>query len=473
MSNGRESSPGQDILLFGGLTVLVIFGGWFIARVPVMWVSFYASYYLMKAYIHLPFLMTKSEYQSLVSAYHAIPTIDPTKFGIGSLMQLWEYHGYVWRWVMIPLLLFLGWKTKKSTVRFKYRREIKSVYDLIEIQAPHFPASAIVRGKNLLEKHQKIGPWATYDMPLDFALDHQMLFASKKPVSADDKVDEKTMLPIRPFTPDEKLEPFSIKRGKMHIPHYNNVLFNHAKATKAFTAQLGPLWEGPEKLPPLLKALYAIFITQGAGKRAEAWEMICQIAFSWVEGEVDKKGKLISPHRANTAGVDELIKKYGKHPKITEITNRHAHTYNVLVELLHWARQKGRLYNANLGWVRPVNRTLFFAILDEGAQCPFWESAGLWAHAQIERRQNRKITMPMVAGAVIAMKDTLSKEHWIDPGEYSEEHQKKLVMEANNLLDAEQEKARQQKTKPGPPPRPAQRQTRPNVNAQTQADGEP
>lgn len=103
-----------------------------------MWVSFYASYYLMKAYIHLPFLMTKTEYASLVSAYNAIPNIDPTKFGIASLMQLWEYHGYVWRWLMMPLLLFFGWKTNKLTVRYKYRREIKSVYDLIEIQAKHF-----------------------------------------------------------------------------------------------------------------------------------------------------------------------------------------------------------------------------------------------------------------------------------------------------------------------------------------------
>lgn len=461
-------------MMFVSLGSMLIFGGWFIAREPVMWVSFYASYYLMKAYVHLPFLMTKAEYASLVSAYNAIPNIDPTKFGIASLMQLWEYHGYVWRWLMMPLLLFFGWKTNKLTVRYKYRREIKSVYDLIEIQAKHFPASAIVRGKDLLAMHPKKGPWATYDLPLDFALDHQMLYASVKAVTADDQIDEKTMVPIPAFTPDEKLQPFPIKRKEMNIPSHQYVLFNAKKATEAFTAQLGPLWAGPEKLPPLLKALYAIFITQGAGDQAEAYKMASQIAFTWVEGEVDERGNLKTPHRANTSGVDELIKKHGKHPKITEIVNRHAHTYNVLVELLAWARTKGRLYNSNFGWVRPVNRTLFFAIIDQGAQCPFWESAGLWAHAQIERRSNKRIVQPMVAGAVIAMRDVMSREHWIDPGEYSEEFQRNLVLKANALLEAEQEKQRQSKKAPGPPPR-AQKTTptRPNANAGRQEDGEP
>ncbi|WP_439955450.1 secretion/conjugation apparatus DotM-related subunit, partial [Klebsiella pneumoniae] len=73
---------------------------------------------------------------------------------------------------------------------------------------------------------------------------------------------------------------------------------------------------------------------------------------------------------------------------------------------------------------------------------PFWESAGLWAHAQIERRSNKRIVQPMVAGAVIAMRDVMSREHWIDPGEYSEEFQRNLVLKANALLEAEQEKQR-------------------------------
>ncbi|CAM5448434.1 hypothetical protein SSTU70S_04752 [Stutzerimonas stutzeri] len=72
----------------------------------------------------------------------------------------------------MPVLLWWGWRTKKSVVRFRFNREIKDVYDLIDIQAKHFPASAIIRGKNLLATHPYVGPWATYALPLDFTLDN-------------------------------------------------------------------------------------------------------------------------------------------------------------------------------------------------------------------------------------------------------------------------------------------------------------
>ena len=464
----KNSAPMTDLVMIVSLTSAIIFSIWFVGREAILWVSFLASFYMMKAYLYLPWLMTDSEYRTLYAAYQAIPKLNPTNYGIGSLMQLFEYHGYVWRWVIIPFLLRSGWKTRKGVVRYRYKREIKDVYALIELQAKHFPASAIVRGKNLLDTHPYVGPWATFSLPLDFALDHLILWASKSVVSADDKVDVRRMLPLAKFTPDEKLIPFPQKRKK--LPDHRYVLFSIEHAERCFTSQLGPLWKGPEHLPPLEKALYSIFIAQGNGDQAASWKMIEQIGFSFIEGERDKSGKLVTPHRANMAGVDDLIAKFGKHPKITEITNRHAHSYNVLVELLTWARQKGRLMHSNIGWIRPVNRTLFFAINSEGGQCPFWESAGLWSHAQVERLMGKKITVPMVAGAICALRELMSREHWIDPGEFSEAAQQRQVREANDILQAEQDRAKQQKNRmPGPPNRNPQRAPA----AQKPASGKP
>lgn len=455
MSADRGSSTATDILFVTFFVSFLIFGTWFVGRDLIMWVSFYCSYYLFGVYLHVPWLMSSTEFSSIKTAYNAIPHLNPTDYGIKALMVLFEQHGYVGRWFAVPLLLWLGWRTKKGVVRFKYRREIKDVYDLIDIQAKHFPASAIIKGKNLLAMHPYIGPWKTYALPLDFALDNKLLWASKKVVTADDAVNEKNMVPLRKFTPDEKLQPFPVKR-KM-IPHFRYVSYSIERANQIFADQMGPLWNGHEELPPLEKALYAIFITHANGQQAEAWKMICQVAFSFKEATYDKDGQMLTPHIANTKGVDELITKYGKHPKIKEITNTHAHRYNVLIALLTWARSKGRIYHANIGWIRPVNNTLFFAIENEGGQCSFWEAAGPWAHAQIERKQRKKIVVPTVPGAVLALEELLSKEHWIDPGIHSEEAQQRLVKEANDLLAAEVERAKadqkqqQRDKRPGPP----------------------
>lgn len=472
MSDGREASGNStEVLILPLVICMVLFGLWFIAQNAIMYFSFLASYHMFNLYQHMPFLMTDTEYRSMMTALKFIPKMNPTQYGIQSFFTILEMHGYVWRWVVIPILLYWGWNTHRGVVRYRYTRPIKDVYALIDIQAKHFPASAVIKGKNLLSKHPKIGPWATYELPLDFALDEQLLWASKTVVSAEDLVNEEKMIPLRPFTPDEKLRNFPTKR-KM-VPHYRYVSLHLDKANDVFAKQLGPMWKGPESLPPLEKALYAIIITHGSGEQAEAWRMIEQISFSWKEATYDKNDRIKTPHYANTKGVDELIKKYGKHPKIREIERRHTHTYNVIIELLTWARTKGRLMHANLVWMRPVNKTLFFHIAGNGGQCPFWEAAGLWAHASIERKIGKRQTIPMVAGAVIALREIMSREHWIDPGEYSEEAQQRQVKEANDTLDAEQERMRNEKTKPGPP-RNKQKPQRQSAAAKKQeADGEP
>lgn len=416
------------------LTTGTVVGLWFLLRAPIMWVSFYLSYYAFTLYQHLPFLMTDAELQAIMTARQFIPRLKPTDYGIESLMRLFEYHGYVWRWVWIPGLAYWGWKINKGTVRFKFRRNIKDVYDLIDIQSKHFPASAIIKGKNLLKTHPYVGPWATYALPLDFALDNKLLWVSKTPVELDRPIDKNKMLPFPPFKADQKIQPFPVKRKL--LPHYRYMAMDVDAAHELFKAQTGELWKGVDHLPPLEKALYAVFLAQGNGKASEAWDLLKQLAFTFKEGVRDKQGRLTTPHTANTNGVDEMIAKYGKHPKAIEITERHAHKINVLAATLVWARSKGRLMHSNFLWLKPVNRTLWYALCGQGGQCPYWEAAGPWAHAQVESLVGRKLPTPMVLGAVEDMRRILSVEHWIDPGEHSAEAQQKLVTEANAMLEA-------------------------------------
>lgn len=470
MSDHYEKPNGlKEFAFFSLLVVALVVATWIGLRAPIMWVSFYVSYYLFSAYEYLPLLMTATEYNNILAARKAIPTLNPTHYGLSSLITLFEYHGYVWRWVIIPTMLWWGWKAKQGVVRFKFRRHFKDVYDLIEVQAKFFPASAIVKGKNILAMHPYVGPWATYALPLDFALDHQMLWVSRQQVTEDTVVNEATMAPAPPLAPDQKLQPFPVKRKLM--PSYRYVCFHVERANGTFTQQLGPLWAGAKALPPLERALFAVFCTQAAGKQGEAWKMIEQLAFSFKEGPRDKSGKLTSPHYANTKGTDELLAKYAALPAIKEIEALHAHAINVMTAALALARKKGRLMHSNFLWLKPVNRTLWYALCGQGGQSAYWEAAGPWAHAQVEQLMGKRITTPMVAGAIEAMRDTMSREHWIDPGEYSEAAQQRLVQEANAALDREQERIR--KGRPGGGLLGATGQQRPPVNRKRSEDDEP
>ena len=444
----QGKSTFSDILIPLALATIFPVVLWLILRVPIIWTSLYASYYSFGVYEHLHWLMSQSELREIIHARAAIPKMRASDYGIMTLFQLFAQHGYIWRWIMCPVMIWWGWSTYKGVARFRYRREIRNVYDLIEIQAKHFPASAIIRGKNLLATHPYIGPWATYSMPLDFALDNGFLWASKTPVDSDSKLDKQKMVKLPPFSPALKLRPFKEKRRQ--LPSYQNVVFDIQRANEVFSAQCGSHWKGYDALPPLIKALYAIFVTQAAGERIVAWKMIEQLAFSFREATYDKAGNLVTPHSANTDGVDDLLSKYASQRPVLDVIERHAHTINVLVETLALARKKGRITHANLLWLKPVNRTLWYAVCGQGGQCPYFEANGPWAHAQVERLMGKKIPTPQVLGAIEGTRDQLSREHWIDPEEYSEEFARKQVTEANAKLDkARQEQEKKQASKAG------------------------
>ncbi|MDU4254425.1 hypothetical protein [Pseudomonas sp.] len=468
--NGESYKGINEFFFFGILTVGLIVGLWFALRVPIMWVSFYCSYYLFTAYEHLPWLMTNTELANITTARHAIPKLNPHQYGLASLMMLFEYHGYVMRWIVVPGLLWIGWKTRKGVVRFRYRRVISDVYKLIEIQAPHFPASAIIKGKNLLATHAYVGPWATYALPVDFALDNHLLWTSKQTVTEEDQVDERSMVPLPPFEPKQKLLPFPLKRKL--LPSHRYVLMHLDRANDTFAKQLGPQWTGYANLPPLERALFAAFCAQANGAQETCWKMIEQLAFTFKEGQLDKSGKLITPHYAKTDGTDELLEKYADTPVIKAIIERHAHTINIMTATLKACRGKGRLMHSNFLWLKPTNRTLWYALCGQGGQSAYWEAAGPWAHGEVEELLGKRIVVPMVAGAVEALRELMSKEHWIDPGQFSEAAQQRLVAEANAKLDAEAERQRAQQ-KPGGLFGGGQQQYRPPQPKTRKEDDEP
>ena len=447
-SEYSQSNQGgfQEIILMPMLVALVVWATWYLARVPLLFYSFKLSYYMFEFYNeYFSFLFFAGELAELRGAIQDIPSVDPTKHGFVSLMKLWKLHGYVGRWVFIPLMLYWAVRTKKGVVRFKYRRKLKNVYELMDVQSEFFVASAIVKNKNLLQYDIFDGPWAYSALPLDFALDNQILWCnkdhSKIPTSEGKqvKLDFTKMTPIPPFKAKDKSEPLNIRRSL--LPHYDYVAFNVEKARDTYVAQLGKPWAGIQSLSPFELALFSILASRIAEDHKASVAMIDQIGFSWREATYDKNWQIVKPHTANMSGVRELAEKYANHKDVLRITEMHHYTYNVFYSMLTKARTKGRLYHAHLLWIRPIDPRLWRVICTEGGQCSYQEVAGVHSHHLMELKIGRKLSQPFVLSAVYDLYKTMQREHWIDPAEFSEKAQQELVSRAQETLAEGQREA--------------------------------
>lgn len=457
---GGQMMEGLGLIL--GFLLFILVGGWWLAGKAILFWSLYASFYIFQFYEwlngYIPF-MTKGEAAKVIGAYRAIPDMvrEEVVRDFGHFKMLAHLHGYFQRWLLLPFMIWSFIKAPKWGVRYKYRRQIRNVYDLIKIQAPYFVSSAMVKDVYILRENPHVGPYATYDLPIDFALDHQLLWAAREEVDPKNTVDRSTMTPIPALTHEEKLttaefsvdvKDRSMAFRRERMPHYNYVLLDHNAAHDMFAAQLGAPWTGWRALPPFQQALYAVLCLQLNGKISAAQKLIDQIGMSLKAWQYDKKtGAMTKPGTANLKGIEAILAVEGESQAARSIVKRHYHAISVLTRTLEMARKRGRLMHSNLLWVKwshPDNRTLWYALCGLGSQCPYWEAAGVYAHMQFEDLIKGPLSTPHVAGAVLALQETMSKEHWTHPGEYGEEFQQEQVRQAGEeRAKAAAEKERQ------------------------------
>jgi len=92
-----------------------------------------------------------------------------------------------------------------------------------------------------------------------------------------------------------------------------------------------------------------------------------------------------------------------------------ANTY--LFKMLDFARERGIVTTAEFIWLRPIDRTLFYALNNCGRHNPknatgFVEGAGVVAHAQAEYAHGDALPFPVIEEAVIGLSDALYNEGW-------------------------------------------------------------
>ncbi|OGT55803.1 MAG: hypothetical protein A3F14_03060 [Gammaproteobacteria bacterium RIFCSPHIGHO2_12_FULL_43_28] len=345
-----------------------------------------AVWFFFKNYIVIAFLSVKLIEAKLLSVFnepyftnlqaviHAA-IASPAKVDINLLTAIGSGVG---NWLRIPfviLLLALAFLVYVNNTTRVFKR-IYSTKALAKLECDSWPQIAPVVDLDLIDVDIDKGPWAMALSPVRFCKKYKLLEE------------------VRP----ERHEGMT-RRDWDRI----EVVLKRGEANKLFAMQLGPVWQGVNRLPPHIRALFAAFAARfnADGKAASA--LLFQLNAS-------SRGKL------DFSGVDDLLKKYKDSPRVKQITESHAYVTTVMASMLEGAREDGVQASADFLWLKPLDRRLWYTLNVVGRQTPFAEVAGIFAHWVAEKEAGQKLMTPMITEATNAL-DLALKEVIYRPDE--------------------------------------------------------
>lgn len=174
------------------------------------------------------------------------------------------------------------------------------------------------------------------------------------------------------------------------------VSLKRGEANKVFSLQLGPMWESTQRLPPHVRALFAVFAARMNADSKAAADILAQLNRTSL-GKMDFNG------------VDELLKKHENSKFVKKVIEGNAYVLTVMASMLMAARADGVQASADFLWLKPLDRRLWYVLNSMGRQTPFTEAAGVYAHWLAEKEAGRKLIIPMVEMATNALEIALKE----------------------------------------------------------------
>ncbi|MDX2163828.1 MAG: type IVB secretion system coupling complex protein DotM/IcmP [Gammaproteobacteria bacterium] len=256
-------------------------------------------------------------------------------------------------------------------LRFKHIYTMKTLY---EQEKYNWPQVMPVEKVNLVKEPIEKGPWAMSLTPMQFAKKYRLLYEERE-VGAKPQLGE--------------------SRGRI------NVGLMRSEAHQAFALQLGANWQGVERLPMHVKALFAVFACRANRDQENAKFILDNIARSSSSGSLD------------FSMVEEILNKYKDTVLIKRVIEKHAFVTTVMASMLDLARQDGVLASADFLWLKIVDRPMWFMLNAVGRQTPPTEVAGAFAHWLAEKKLGHRISVPMVEEAVKALEAALKESIYV------------------------------------------------------------
>ena len=186
----------------------------------------------------------------------------------------------------------------------------------------------------------------------------------------------------------------------------NLIIINKENARHYFSNQLGDLYTDLDDLSIANKALVGIFSAFYLDNKLESNLALLDISASF---GLEAKGK-----HDFSSGL-ALFEKYKDHPEINAIMKKHAYVTTALSALFTAAKSKGVIVTQYFIWLKPMNRTLYYALNNVGRQVSFTECAGVFDHYQHETKLGRPMVKVFVDEAVRGLSDALKNVKILEP----------------------------------------------------------
>lgn len=275
-------------------------------------------------------------------------------------------------WLRIPfvvLLLILAVIVYVNNTTRVYRRTY-NMHDFAKLESKNWPQITPIVNLDLIKTDIDTGPWAMALTPMQFCKKYKLL-------------DE-----VRP----QRREGMSRKDWDRV-----EVVLKRGEANKLFVMQLGPLWGGANRLPPYVRALFAVFAARINSDSKAAANLLTQMSASSLHKDI------------NLSGADELLKKHENSKLVQQVVQAHAYVSTVMAAMLLAAREDGVQASADFLWLKPRDRRLWYTLNTVGRQTPFIEVAGIFAHWVSEKEAGRRLIVPMVEEATNAVEAALKE----------------------------------------------------------------
>jgi hypothetical protein len=300
----------------------------------------------------------------------------------------WDFLGFYYRLVFLPLEILLILIVLKRDPSIRYRR-ILSMWSLLEENVKEFPClMPIIKSGPITEKPSGYGEWAYAMSPIQFALSHRAVFYDRfNPIHAEDVLDIETGLTLHGAD-----------------DYWSGNFLEVGRISHAFVKQMGNRFDG--NLRDLIyhrKALALAFMSHYNDDKVLAFKIFDELSLSW---DPDTK-KVYVPN------LEEMVESYVDftHPEL-EIHRSYENVW--FMALLRLARKKGSLPSSLWIWLKPTDRALFYVLNQVGGRAAWSEGAAAWSHFVAETKASRPIKDAVIASAVKSLQEALYFENWLD-----------------------------------------------------------
>lgn len=365
MAAAPQSGGGQPESATG---ILWVVAGTFVL-LGILWAAF------KTVLIHAYFSVKLAEISFISFFTHRLDDVrttilmsDASKVTFQDMVRVGSVVGDYLRYPLVLILVVLAVLVyfNNSTRVFK---RIYSMRDLAQLEKDNWPQITPVVGLDLINTDIDKGPWAMALTPMQFAKRYKLLEEYKR-------------------GPQEGLTRKEWNRIEVKL--------KRGEANRVFTMQVGPLFQGINKLPMHVRALFAVFAARFYNDGKSAAELLSKISAS-------------SATKLDFSGAIELSQKYEATKLVKEMTEHHAYMLTFMASMLEAAREDGVQASADFLWLKPVDRRLWYMLNNVGRQTSFVEVAGPFAHWMAEKELGRKLIIPMVEeatnGLEIALKE--------------------------------------------------------------------